>query len=177
MKSFRSTCYTEECIFHLIIFFYVIIALFCNHFVFYIYLHVNQVSTSSWKHRMVSSEIFFLAIGVVIFLVALIMCLKGCSRETCRDFCSIWCGCILSFRDCAWCRERLFSNSSNANRRGHGADGVSTIGDDNPGIYNVSFEPPSYESVISEHKDPDLPSYEEAICRINNLEVIVTDDT
>lgn len=126
---------------------------------------------------MVSSEVFFLAIGLVILLVALIMCLKGCSRQSCRDFCSIWCGCISSFRDCAWCRERWFPNSSNANRRSNGADGVSTIGDDNPGIYNVSFEPSSYESVISEHKDPDLPSYEEAICRINNLEVIVTDDT
>lgn len=126
---------------------------------------------------MVSSEVFFLAIGVVILLVALIMCLKGCSRQTCRDFCSIWCGCIASFRNCDWCRERLFSNSvsSRANRRRN--NGVSTVGDDNPGIYNVSFEPPSYESVISEHKDPDLPSYEEAICRINNLEVIVTDDT
>lgn len=125
---------------------------------------------------MVSSEIFFLVIGVVIFLVVFIMCLKGCSREMCRDFCFIWCGCILLFRDCVWCWERWFLNLSNVNWRGYGVDGVSIIGDDNFGIYNVSFEFLFYEFVILEYKDLDLFSYEEVICWINNLEVIVIDD-
>jgi hypothetical protein len=42
------------------------------------------------------------------------------------------------------------------------------VGEDNPGIYNVSFEPPSYESVITENKDPELPSYEEALSHVDS---------
>lgn len=123
---------------------------------------------------MVSSEIFFLVIAVIIFIVTLIMCFKGCTNRTWKDCCSIWCRCLRSVGDCAWCKRRLSSDTQDsANHYSSGADGIRTVGEDNPGIYNVSFEPPSYESVTSGIKDPELPSYEEAM----NLHVVVRDNT
>lgn len=117
------------------------------------------------------TDIFLLVLGVGLFLLIAGLCLRSCNKQKCKDFCSIWCVCVLSFRNCAWCRQRISSfsrRSGDADTQSRG-QGISTVGEEHPGLYNVSYEPPSYESVIAEDKDPELPSYEEALSHVNNV--------
>lgn len=109
--------------------------------------------------EMNAAAIFFLTFAVLLLLCFVFFCLKGTAKTTLKEALDILTSCLKSLGTCKWPSEQQTSS------REINHITIRTIGELNQGFYDINFAPPSYDSVVAADKsrDPDLPSYEDAL--------------